>query len=109
MTGKEWLKELKAGDPVFVSGMIRTLCVVEKITPKGFIKVHSVLYDPYTGRQRGDSGCYCTYLTEATPEDINAYKQGLVIRNALEKMHRALSVTYEQALLITNILGGEQA
>lgn len=109
MRGKEWLKELKVGSPVFVCGVIRTLHAVEKITPKGFIKVCNNYYNPDTGFERGGDAWYGTHLAEATPEEIEKYKQNLVIRNALEKMHRASSVTYEQALLITNILGGEQA
>lgn len=54
-----WIKELKPGDPViyeyhveFANNEYR-LAKVEKITPKGYVKVLGVLFDSY-GRCRGD-------------------------------------------------------
>ena len=58
MPNKEWLSSLKAGDKVVVCTWRWTNtryieATVEKVTPKGFIKVDGTLYYPKNGYARG--------------------------------------------------------
>ena len=50
-----WLKELKPGDKVIITGVTNSayLGTVNKITPKGFIKVGRTLFNPETGIAKG--------------------------------------------------------
>lgn len=80
-----WLKELKAGDYVFVKqcrgtlGSVKTLAVVDKITPTGRINIGVQQFQP-SGECR--KGYRWARLEQATKENINEF--------TLEKQKSAL-------------------
>ena len=98
-------ENLKAGDNVFVwySGSCR-LDVVEKVTPKGFIKVSGTLFTK-DGLARGSSGWYHTSIEPATEEKIKEYNQRRFIHATIKKMREVAKISYNQAVQINNILG----
>lgn len=111
MNSKEFLKKLKSGDTVIVhtshlfykSDRVTT---VQKITPKGFIKVNDVLYNPDTGVARGD---WDQMLLEATPAAVQEIKERVYVKNAIEKIHNINKLTYKQAVDIMAIIEPEAA
>lgn len=92
------------GDMVIVSELWRgpKVAVVEKVTPRGFIKVDGQLYNP-DGTGRGTRGS----LRIATPEKIKEIKDKEFITGVIYDMHRCRSLTIEQATAIQSILTGE--
>lgn len=99
------LKDLKAGDLVILTYKKWTskreyVAKIERITPKGFIKVNGMLF--YSdGRPRGDH----TYRIEsATDEKIESIRQEEFIIKILKKIQRIEDLTYEQAAEIHNLL-----
>lgn len=107
----EWLKNLKAGDKVIIakaySGQneAQKVQTVEKITPKGSIKVDNKLYSPENGDLKGnDSWIYIEYLKQATSENIEKIKQEKVIRICEQKFNTT-NLTYDQAVKILEVLG----
>ena len=98
-------ENLKAGDKVFVwyTGSCR-LDVVEKITPKGFIKVSGSLFTK-DGLERGGSGWYHTSIEPATEEKIAEYNRERFIRATIKRMREIPKISYEQAVQINEILG----
>ena len=101
-------ENLKAGDKVFVwySGGCR-LDVVDKITPKGFIKVSGTLFTK-DGLERGGSGWYHTSIEPATEERIAKYNREKLIRATIKRMRETPKISYEQAVQINEILGDVQ-
>jgi hypothetical protein len=100
----EFLKKLKAGDLVAVSGRSFTaIRKVEKITPSGLIKVNGVLFDK-NGCKRGCDTWSRTYLIEATPELIEKTRRSNAISTAYNLMRNAKNITFEQAKKIIEIL-----
>ncbi len=83
---KEWLKQLKPGDEVVYSynrgfGSSENIRKVDKITPKGFIKVGDVLFYPDTGYSRGDYGCSIYKPTEAIKKRI--YETAIIKKSSV--------------------------
>lgn len=98
--------DLKAGDKVFVryNGNSLLSCV-EKVTPKGFVKVNGTLYD-YDGYQRGGDSWHKSRIEPATEEMILEYTHERFVRATIKKMHEVAKITYEQAVSIDAILNG---
>lgn len=96
--------DLKAGDKVFVryNGSTLLSCV-EKVTPKGFVKVNGILYD-YDGYQRGGDSWYKSRIELATEEMILEYTREEFVRATIKKMREVTKITYEQAVAINAIL-----
>lgn len=97
-------ENLKAGDAVFVCGRFgRSLCRVEKITPKGFIKVAGTLYTK-AGFQRGSDGWDFTSIRPASAEEIEQYRKEKFIADVVKKLRFVSNLQYEQAVAINRIL-----
>lgn len=89
-----WLKELKVGDYVFVKqyrgtlGSIKTLAVVDKITPTGRINIGVQQFQPSGECRRGYSS---TRLEQATKENIKEFtlekQKSALIREIAEKVN----------------------
>lgn len=108
---KEWLSKLKEGDRVVVyswgwANSSYEESVVEKITPKGFIKVNGSLFNPNDGYRRGESGA-CLYdpNEDDVMERVKKYQEDSFIRKILVDMWETRKITYEQAIEIDRILG----
>lgn len=99
MTGSKdqrtgWLKELKVGDYVFVKqyrgtlGSVKTLDVVDKITPTGRINIGVQQFQP-SGECR--QGYKTTRLEQATKENIKEFtlekQKSALIREIAEKVN----------------------
>lgn len=111
MNSKEFLKKLKPGDMVIVHTSrlfykSNEVTSVQKITPKGFIKVNNVLFNSDTGAARGD---WEQTLLEATPAAVQEIKERAYIKNAIEKIHNINELTYKQAVEIMAIIEPEAA
>ena len=111
MIETEFLKDLKQGDKVIycVRGpgfYNKTIMEVEKITPKGFIKVNGSLFNNDTGEIRGsnDSYVFC-HIEEATPDSIKAVQEEQYIYDTLVQMRKCESLTYKQATAVRKVLG----
>ena len=104
----EKCENLKAGDKVFVwyTGSCQ-LDVVEKITPKGFIKVNGSLFTK-DGLERGGSVWYHASIEPATEEKIAEYNRERFIRATIKRMREISKISYEQAVQINEILGAVQ-
>lgn len=93
---------VKVGDIVIFTNSvgIDSVAIVEKITPKGFIKVNGILFT--------ENGIECgCYIRQATPELIQQTKQMNFRRYVLNKLHLLKNITYEQSVEINKILEGE--
>lgn len=99
MTGSKdqrtgWLKELKVGDYVFVKqyrgtlGSVKTLAVVDKITPTGRINIGVQQFQPSGERRQGYK---TTRLEQATKENIKEFtlekQKSALIREIAEKVN----------------------
>lgn len=108
---KEWLSKLKEGDRVVVyswgwANSSYKESVVEKITPKGFIKVNGSLFNPNDGYRRGDGGaCLQNPNDNEVMERVKKYQEDSFIRKILVDMWETRKITYEQAIEIDRILG----
>lgn len=95
---------LKVGDNVFVSGRLgRSLCQVEKITPKGFIKVAGSLYTK-EGFVRGSDGWNFTSICPASDEEIKEFRKEKFVHDVIKKLRSVTELQYEQAVAINRIL-----
>lgn len=109
MITKEWIKNLKVGDKVFVCWrMGRSLRTVEKITPKGNIKVNGILFNT-DGSERGGDVWSKSFLAEATPDAIKSFNEKLIIQKAKKLMSATKELTLEQANKIIDILELQKA
>lgn len=100
----EWIKNLKVGDKVFVNWrMGKSLRTVDKITPKGYIKVGGSLYNTDGSERNSDVWSRCR-LSEATPEEINLFAEKLTIKKAMGLMRSIKEITLEQANKIIELL-----
>lgn len=97
---KEWISKLKAGSPVIVNYVGRTvLTSVENITPSGLIRVRGVLYNK-DGTSRGDTSWGGgRYITEATKEAVDELRKKVIVRRVYEKIKQ----------IDPNLLGFEKA
>lgn len=111
MMNENWLNNLKRGDRVIVRQhtMIGDTTYnrkfVEGITPKGFIKVSGFLFDPETGRARGD---YKLQLCNPADPEVHARYMNYQIRCFIQQVTWRLRdepLTYEQAKQIDGIMG----
>lgn len=101
---KEWIKNLKVGDKVFVCWrMGRSLRTVEKITPKGNIRVGGTLFNS-DGSERGGDVWSRSFLAEATLDAIKSFNEKLIIQKAKKLMASTKEITLEQANKIIDIL-----
>ena len=97
-------ENLKVGDNVFVSGRFgRSLHQVEKITPKGFIKVAGSLYTK-EGYVRGSDGWNFTSISPASAEEIEQFRKENFISDVVKKLRTVSKLQYEQAVAINNLL-----
>ena len=106
MTDNDWIKELKVGDKVFVGHRdYYEVSVVEKITPTGFIKVNENLYNE-NGYLRGGDVWTRTHLIRWSQEEEGKLRREKYIKAVLRKLTdlKDGDITYDQALLIMNIL-----
>ena len=100
----EWIQNLKVGDKVFVCfRMGKSLRTVDKITPKGYIKVGGSLYNTNGSERNSDVWSRC-YLSEATPEAIKRFREELAIKRAIKLMRETKTITLEQANKIIELL-----
>lgn len=97
-------ENLKVGDFVFVSGNWGcSLHKVEKITPKGFIKVNGSLYTK-DGYERGGDSWSITNISPASPDAIKEYNNKIFIREVMNKLRTVKKLSYEQAVDVNRIL-----
>lgn len=97
-----WVKELKAGDKVFVSSRSRTtLHTVQRITPTGRVVINNIQF--IDGANRSNVFDILT-LEEATEERIKEYKIRTFVQKVFNKLRENKRMTYEQAKKINEIL-----
>ena len=98
---------LKAGEKVIVASKWNgeSVQIIEKITPKGYIKVNGTLYDKYGSAKTSDAWNRNT-IFEATPERIKNINEQKFINRVFKKIRDCKSLTYEQAVKIDKILNG---
>ena len=111
---KKWLSQLKEGDMVVLhSWSAGYSCYIEetvqKVTPKGFIKVNGSLFNPNDGmaRSRGSwsGSCLMDANDESVKEQVKKYRMECYVGRVLRKIRNIPDLTYEQAIEIDRILG----
>jgi hypothetical protein len=102
------LRNAKVGDKVILSSRFNDnkIVTIEKITPKGFLKVGNSLFYP-DGRERA-TGWYTAHIQPATQEQIEKIERKQFVRVVLKKLHELKDITYEQAVLFADILKEQQ-
>lgn len=98
---QDWLKNLKAGDKVFVVGFASDLAIVQRITPTGRVVVNNMQF--INGVNRSNTW-RPLYLQEATDEAVEKYKTIQFIRAVKLAMNNTKTITYAQAQEINKIL-----
>lgn len=114
MENKDWIKNLKVGDKVFVreyswAYSSWSKAKVEKITPKGFIRVKGVLYKPEDGFSRGEGSRICDYNDETNKKQFRKFQEENFTKRIISEF-RTISyrdITYVQAMEIAKIMGWE--
>ena len=105
ITEKEY-ESIKVGDLIFVHGGFgKCLSGIDKITPKGFIRVGEVLYDKH-GYQKGGDIWHKTSLSIAAPDEVKKYREALFVRDVRVKLAKltANDISYEMAVSLNNLL-----
>ena len=107
---KEWLSKLKEGDTVVVhscnwTGSHWGVAKIQKITQKGFIRAHDILFKPEDGYSRGGGSCLLDPNDEEVKKSVSKYRNDCFIRMVLKQMWSAKELTYEQAIEKVRILG----
>lgn len=103
---REFVKNLKVGDPVIVKrNNKKSVCKIDRITPKGYIGIGKVLFNE-DGIERGGDPWYGSILIEANPEELRKAKEEETLREAYLLMENS-KITVKQAEQIINILKGE--
>lgn len=98
------LRNAKVGDKVIISSRFNDnqIGVIEKITPKGFLKVGNALF--YTdGRERA-SGWYRAHIKLATQEEVEKIQQRIFCKKVLRQLHQLNEITYDKAVSFAIIL-----
>ena len=101
------LSNIKVGDKVIVYGGYggETIKEVEKITPKGFIRVNGILYNQ-TGTQRSSDRWFFSRIEPVTEEKIEKLRRRDYVRKITNKIvNMQKSFTYDQAVKIAEIMG----
>lgn len=100
------LRDLKVGDKVIVHERFcaDSIGIIEKITPKGFIKVGNVLYNPDNGEKRSSNIWAFGSISVATSEQIEIIQKNEFCRKILRKLNRLTSIDYDKALEINKIM-----
>ena len=112
MTGNtDFLKTLKPGDSVILQSYSwrnksKSVETVQHITPKGFIKVNDILFNPDTGRARGDWECE---ILEATPAAVDEIEKRAYIQETFHKLKNIKKLTYKQAQAIREVIDIQEA
>lgn len=89
---QDWLKNLKAGDKVFMVGTLtRDLTIVQRITPTGRIVVNNMQF--INGVNHSNRWLY---LEEATDEEVKKYK-AIQFTRAVKFAMGSAKLTYAQA------------
>ena len=98
------LRNAKVGDKVILSSRFNDdrIVTIEKITPKGFLKVGNSLF--YTNGIERSSGWYTAHIRPATQEQIEKIEKKQLVKAVLRKLHNLKDIDYEKAVLIENIL-----
>ena len=107
MNDMAFLKKLKPGDTVIVYQLhwyqtMEYVKTVEEVTPTGFIKVMGKLFDPVTGRGRGDCNRYG--LIEATQERLQQHYEITYVQETLAMLKELNNLTYAQAQTIRSAI-----
>lgn len=96
---QDWLKNLKAGDKVFMVGTLtRDLTIVQRITPTGRVVVNNMQF--INGVNHSNTWLY---LEEATDEEVKKYK-AIQFTRAVKFAMGSAKLTYAQAKEINEIL-----
>lgn len=101
----EQFENPKAGDKVFVhtNWGKRRLSTIEKITPKGFIKVDGALFTK-AGFQRGGGPWHFCNISPASPEEIETYEKEVFVADVVSRLHSISTLDYEKAVLFHKLL-----
>lgn len=98
---QDWLKNLKAGDYVFISSrMGKKLTTVQRITATGRIVVYNIQF--INGANRSNKWDVIV-LEEATDEAVKNYKE-MKFTRAVKFAMGSAKITYAQAKEINEIL-----
>lgn len=100
------LENAKVGDWVFIWGRhAKYLRKIEKITPKGFIRVGETLYTK-DGHERGGDTWSKTSISLATPDEVEKYKKEVYVHKVVEKLGKLTSkdIDYETGVSLNNLL-----
>ena len=98
---QDWLKNLKAGDKVFIDGRTgKTLTIVQKITPTGRVVANNIQF--INGANHSDKWNVIV-LEEATEEAVRNYK-AMKFTRAVKFAMGSAKITYAQAKEINEIL-----
>lgn len=97
--------DIKVGDKVLVQGRFsKSVQTVEKITPKGNIRVsNGALYD-ISGSEKTKDVWNSTTIVPLTPELEEQLHKEVVVARAIKAMHDTKTLTYNQAVKIMEIL-----
>lgn len=98
------LRNAKVGDKVILSTRFNDdkIVTIDKITPKGFLKVGSSLF--YTNGIERASGWYTAHIRPATQEQIEKIEKKQFVKAVLNKLHNLKDITYEKAVLVMKLL-----
>ena len=81
----------------------KRVAIVDKVTPKGFIKVNGELYYD-DGRKRGGSCLWeINFIKKYTEEEGRKIREDMFIRSIRDKLRNIDKLTYEQAVAINKI------
>ena len=96
---------MKLGDKVILSNpwYRESIEIIEKITPKGSIRVKGMLFDE-RGYQKGGDTWSRYSIKIADDESIRKITEEKYIISVIKKMHDCKGLSYDKAVKINNIL-----
>ena len=107
MNETKGLENAKVGDWVFVcwGRYHKSLCQIDNITPKGFIRVGTTLFTK-EGYERGGDIWYKSSISLAAPDEIEKFKKEVYVSKVIEKLVKLTSkdIDYETAVSLNNLL-----